>query len=52
MRSREAAPRYDGLDAMLGKDIGVEKVSLAAVLLLGEAGSRETTVASKAKPDQ
>ena len=40
VRSIEAVPRYDGLDAMLGKDIGVEKVSIAAVLLLGEGGSK------------
>ena len=40
VRSIEAVPRYDGLDAMLGKDIGVEKVSIAAVLLLGEGGGK------------
>lgn len=39
-RSKEAVPRYDGLDAMLGRDIGVEKVSLAAVLLLGEGDGK------------
>jgi ABC-type amino acid transport substrate-binding protein len=39
-RSKDAVPRYDGLDSMLGKDIGVEKVSLAAVLLLGEGDGR------------
>lgn len=39
-RSKEAVPRYDGLDAMLGHDIGVEKVSLAAMLLLGESDGR------------
>jgi ABC-type amino acid transport substrate-binding protein len=40
VRSKEAVPRYDGLDAMLGRDIGVEKVSLAAVLLLGEGDGK------------
>nr|WP_314628878.1 transporter substrate-binding domain-containing protein [uncultured Noviherbaspirillum sp.] len=39
-RSKDAVPRYDGLDAMLGRDIGVEKVSLAAMLLLGEGDGR------------
>ena len=39
-RSKEAVPRYDGLDAMLGRDIGVEKVSLAAILLLGEGDGK------------
>jgi ABC-type amino acid transport substrate-binding protein len=38
--SREAVQRYDGLDSMLGRDIGVEKVSLAAVLLLGEGDGK------------
>lgn len=40
VRSKEAVPRYDGLDAMVGKDIGVEKVSIAAVLLLGEGDGK------------
>jgi ABC-type amino acid transport substrate-binding protein len=40
VRSKEAVPRYDGLDSMLGRDIGVEKVSLAAVLLLGEGDGK------------
>ncbi len=40
VRSKDAVPRYDGLDAMVGKDIGVEKVSIAAVLLLGEGDGK------------
>ncbi|MDB5759093.1 MAG: amino acid transporter substrate-binding protein, partial [Burkholderia sp.] len=40
VRSKEAVPRYDGLDSMLGRDIGVEKVSLAAGLLLGEGDGK------------
>jgi len=39
-RSKEAVQGYDGLDSMLGRDIGVEKVSLAAVLLLGEGDGK------------
>jgi cystine transport system substrate-binding protein len=34
--SKEAVPRFDGLDSLQGREIGVEKVSIAAVLLLGE----------------
>ncbi|MDB5759467.1 MAG: amino acid transporter substrate-binding protein [Burkholderia sp.] len=40
VRSKEAVPRYDGPDSMVGRDIGVEKVSLAAVLLLGEGDGK------------
>lgn len=40
VRNKEAVPRYDGLDAMLGRDMGVEKVSLAAILLLGEGDGK------------
>ena len=40
VRSKEAVPRYDGLDSMVGKDIGVEKVSIAAILLLGEGDGK------------
>ena len=40
VRSKEAVPRYEGLDSMAGRDIGVEKVSLAAVLLLGEGDGK------------
>ena len=40
VRSKETVPRYEGIDSMLGKDIGVEKVSLAAVLLLGEGDGK------------
>ena len=40
VRSKEAVPRYEGMDSMLGKDIGVEKISIAAVLLLGEGDGK------------
>lgn len=38
--SKEAVPRFDGLDSLQGKEIGVEKVSIAAVLLLGEGDGK------------
>jgi ABC-type amino acid transport substrate-binding protein len=38
--SKEAVPRYDGLDSLQGKEIGVEKVSISGVLLLGEGDGR------------
>lgn len=34
--SKDAVPRFDGLDSLQGREIGVEKVSIAGVLLLGE----------------
>ena len=40
VRNKEMVPRYDGLGSMQGRDIGVEKVSLAAILLLGEGEGR------------
>ncbi|MET0964656.1 MAG: transporter substrate-binding domain-containing protein [Noviherbaspirillum sp.] len=40
VRSKEAVPRNDGLDSMRGKDIGVEKVSISAILLLGEGDGK------------
>jgi ABC-type amino acid transport substrate-binding protein len=40
VRNKEMVPRYDGLASMQGRDIGVEKVSLAAILLLGEGDGR------------
>ena len=39
-RNKDMVPRYEGLDSMQGRDIGVEKVSLAAILLLGEGDGR------------
>ena len=38
--SKEAVPRFDGLDSLEGREIGVEKVSIAAVLLLGEGNGK------------
>jgi ABC-type amino acid transport substrate-binding protein len=38
--SKEAVPRFDGLDSLQGREIGVEKVSIAAVLLLGEGDGK------------
>ena len=38
--NKEMVPRFDGLDSMQGRDIGVEKVSLAGVLLLGEGDGK------------
>ena len=38
--SKEAVPRYDGLGSLQGKEIGVEKVSISGVLLLGEGDGR------------
>ncbi|MEO6354498.1 MAG: transporter substrate-binding domain-containing protein [Burkholderiaceae bacterium] len=36
IRSSQAIPAFDGMDALVGKKIGVEKVSIAAMVLLGE----------------
>ena len=38
--SKDAVPRFDGLDSLQGREIGVEKVSIAAVLLLGEGDGK------------
>ncbi|MFD2274021.1 hypothetical protein ACFS07_31695 [Undibacterium arcticum] len=35
VRDTRKVPRFDNLDSIAGKNIGVEKVSIAAVLLLG-----------------
>ncbi|MEO8600035.1 MAG: amino acid ABC transporter substrate-binding protein, partial [bacterium] len=35
IRSSKAIPAFDGMDALIGKKIGVEKVSIAAMVLLG-----------------
>lgn len=36
VRSSKTIPTFDGLDALSGKKIGVEKISISAVVLLGE----------------
>jgi len=36
VRNGKTIPAFDGLDALSGKKIGVEKVSIAAMVLLGE----------------
>ena len=40
VRSARSIPAYDGIDALAGKTIGVEKVSIAAMVLLGEGNGR------------
>lgn len=40
VRSARAMPVFDGIAALDGKTIGVEKVSIAAMLLLGEGDGR------------
>ena len=40
VRSAQAIPRFDGVDALAGKRIGVEKVSISGVVMLGEGGGR------------
>lgn len=40
VRSAKAIPTFDGIDALKGKKIGVEKVSIAAVVMLGEADGK------------
>ncbi|MNN35671.1 cystine transporter subunit [compost metagenome] len=36
VRSAQAVPQFDGVASLAGKRIGVEKVSIAAMLMLGE----------------
>ena len=43
VRSAASVPGFDGLDALAGKRIGVEKVSIAAMLILGEGNGRFTS---------
>jgi cystine transport system substrate-binding protein len=38
--SLRSMPHYEGLDSLAGKSIGVEQVSLAGMLMLGEADGR------------
>jgi ABC-type amino acid transport substrate-binding protein len=40
VRSARAIPKFDGVDALAGKRIGVEKVSIAGMVMLGEGGGR------------
>jgi len=40
VRSAHAIPSFDNLDALVGKRIGVEKVSIAGMVLLGEGNGR------------
>lgn len=42
-RSVAAVPQYDGLSSMAGKKIGVEKISISAMVLLGEENGRYTS---------
>jgi ABC-type amino acid transport substrate-binding protein len=37
-----SVPQYDGLPSMVGKKIGVEKISISAMVLLGEENGRYT----------
>jgi ABC-type amino acid transport substrate-binding protein len=40
VRSARAVPVFDGVDALAGKRIGVEKVSISGMVMLGEGGGR------------
>ncbi|MGH8809492.1 MAG: substrate-binding periplasmic protein [Noviherbaspirillum sp.] len=40
VRSARTVPDFNGLDALAGKKVGVEKISIGAVLLLGEQGGK------------
>lgn len=40
VRSARSMPTFDGMDALVGRNIGVEKVSIAAMVLLGEGNGR------------
>lgn len=40
VRSAKSIPTYAGLDSLTGKTIGVEKVSIAGMVLLGEGNGR------------
>lgn len=39
-RSAKSVPAFDGLDSLAGKRIGVEKVSIAAMVMLGEGNGK------------
>lgn len=40
VRSARSIPQYDGLDSLVGKTIGVEKVSISGMVMLGEGNGR------------
>jgi ABC-type amino acid transport substrate-binding protein len=40
VRSAKRVPAFDGIDSLAGKSIGVEKVSIAGMLMLGEGNGR------------
>ncbi len=40
VRSARSMPSFEGIDALSGKTVGVEKVSIAAMVLLGEGNGR------------
>ena len=40
VRSAKTVPEYDGLDSLVGKKIGAEKVSISAMVLLGEGDGK------------
>ena len=40
VRSAKTVPAFDGLDSLAGKRIGVEKVSIAAMVMLGEGNGK------------
>lgn len=40
VRSARSMPRFDGVEALAGKRIGVEKVSISGMVMLGEGGGR------------
>ncbi|MDL2356324.1 MAG: transporter substrate-binding domain-containing protein [Pseudomonadota bacterium] len=40
VRSAKTVPAFDGIDALAGKKIGVEKVSIAAMVMLGEGNGK------------
>jgi len=40
VRSARSMPMFDGMDALVGRNTGVEKVSIAAMVLLGEGNGR------------
>lgn len=40
VRNAKTVPQFDGIDALAGKNIGVEKVSIAAMVMLGESDGK------------
>jgi cystine transport system substrate-binding protein len=40
VRSARSVPQYEGLDSLAGKTIGVEKVSISGMVMLGEENGR------------